>query len=86
MNLKSHFSKDVYHARKNKPKLTPNEPKLTQQRVAEDIHICLREYQKIEKGELLPRTEIFLRLVFYFNLDIQSYREDVFKKDKEESS
>ncbi len=72
MSLKRHFSRDILFAR-------TEIRQLTQQQVADAVTISLREYQKIEKGELLPRTEIFLRLVFFFDLEIQSYRKEVTK-------
>lgn len=70
MSFKMHFGHDIYHLR-------TDSLKLTQQQVADAIPISLREYQKIEKGELSPGSEIFLRLVFFFNIDIQKYREDL---------
>lgn len=69
MTLKFLFSHDIYHAR--------TELKLTQQYVSNELGISLREYQKIEKGETLPRAELFLRIIFYFELDIENYREEV---------
>lgn len=70
MSFKIHFGHDIYHLR-------TDSLKLTQQQVADAIPISLREYQKIEKGELSPGSEIFLRLVFFFDIDIQKYREDL---------
>lgn len=72
MSLKSHFSHDVFHARTEKCKMT-------QQQVADALWISVREYQKIEKGERLPGTRIFLRLVFFFELNFEDYREDAMK-------
>lgn len=72
MSLKSHFSHDVFHARTEKRKMT-------QQQVADALWISVREYQKIEKGERLPGTRIFLRLVFFFELNFEDYREDAMK-------
>ena len=70
MMLKSKLSRDVYIARSKMPGLT-------QEKAAEALGICVREYQKIEKGVLLPGTEIFLKLLFFFVLDIEDYREEV---------
>lgn len=69
MSFKMHFGHDIYHLRTDSLKLT--------QQVADAIPISLREYQKIEKGELSPGSEIFLRLVFFFDIDIQKYRDDL---------
>lgn len=73
MSFKFHFSSDIFHAR------TDNR-KLTQQQVADAVYISLRAYQKIEKGEHIPCTEIFLRLVFFFGLNIENYREEVLNR------
>ena len=70
MSFKMHFGHDIYHVR-------TDQRKLTQQQVADAVFISLREYQKIEKGEISPGSEIFLRLVFFFNIDIQAYRKDL---------
>ena len=37
----------------------------------------MREYQKLEKGVLLPGTEIFLKPRFFFDGDIEDDREEV---------
>ena len=47
MSFKMHFGHDIYHNRTDKRKLT-------QQQVADAVFISLREYQKIEKGEISP--------------------------------
>ena len=77
--IQMHFGHDIYHNRTDKRKLT-------QQQVADAVFISLREYQKIEKGEISPGSEIFLRLVFssilifrpiektYRNIRLVSYR------------
>lgn len=70
MTFKMHFGNDLYHIR-------TETRKLTQQQVADAAFISLREYQKIEKGELSPGSEIFLRLVFFLDVDIENYRQDV---------
>ena len=66
MSLKKRLSHDIFHAR----------TELTQQQAADAVFISLREYQKIEKGDILPGTEIFLRLVYFFDLDIKDYLEE----------
>lgn len=70
MTFRMHFGSDLYHIR-------TETRKLTQQQVADAAFISLREYQKIEKGELSPGSEIFLRLVFFLDVDIENYRQDV---------
>lgn len=70
MSFKTHFASDIYHIRTDKLKLT-------QQQVADAVSISLREYQKIEKGEIAPGSEIFLRLVFFLGVDIERYRQDL---------
>ena len=55
MSLKKRLSHDIFHAR-------TDDRKLTQQQAADAVFISLREYQKIEKGDILPGTDIFLRL------------------------
>ena len=72
-DLKMHFGHDIYHVRTDKRKLT-------QQQVADATFISLREYQKIEKGEIVPGSEIFLRLVFFLNVNIENYRQDVLNR------
>ena len=58
-------------------KILRQERGLTQQQVADAVSISLREYQKIEKGEIAPGSEIFLRLVFFLGVDIERYRQDL---------
>ena len=74
MSFKFQLSHDVYYAR-------TSVRKLTQQQAADAISVSLREYQKIEKGELLPGTIIFLRLIFFFGLDVKSYEKYIFKQE-----
>lgn len=73
MSFRSHFSHNVFHARTDKLRLT-------QEEVASKIGISVREYQKIEKGEAIPGSEIFLRLVYFFDLDIEDYREEILNR------
>ena len=47
----------------------------TQTFVADLVSITLREYQNIESGKRIPKTETFFRLVYLFDLDIENYRE-----------
>ena len=70
MSFKSHFSHDVFRARTEKFHLT-------QEEVAGKTGISVREYQMIEKGNRIPGTEIFLRLVYFFELNIEDYREEI---------
>ena len=73
MSFKSHFSYDVFHARTDKFHLT-------QEEVAGKTGISVREYQMIEKGNRIPGTEIFLRLIYFFELDIEDYREEILNR------
>ena len=61
MSLKKRFSYDIFHARTD----------------ADAVFISLYEYQKIEKGDRLPGIETFLRLVYFFDLDIKDYKEEM---------
>ena len=78
MKFQFHFAHDILEAR-------TKVLKLTQTQVADAVRVCLRKYQKIEKGTVCPGTEIFLRLVFFFNLDIETYRQDILKPTKDSS-
>ena len=66
MSFKFTFSGDIYRARK--------QLNMTQQQVAEATSISRREYQNIEGGKVVPRIETFLKLVYFFDLDIHEYR------------
>lgn len=77
MKFQSHFAHDVHEARKKS--------KWTQEQVAEAVGICLREYQKIEQGIVCPGTQIFLKLLFFFHLDVESYKDDDFRRGKKSS-
>ena len=70
MSLKKRFSDDIFHAR-------TDVRRLTQQQTADAVFISLYEYQKIEKGDRLPGIETFLRLVYFFDLDIKDYKEEM---------
>ncbi len=67
MTLKYKFSGDLLQARKGRG--------WTQPEAAEELGISLREYQNIEGGKCIPQTELFLRVVVYFNLAIEQYME-----------
>lgn len=69
MSFKFTFSGDLYHVRKANG--------WSQQYVADQVKVSLREYQNIESGKRLPHVETFLRLVYLFELDIADYREEV---------
>lgn len=69
MSFKFQFSGDLYHARTSR--------KWSQQYVADQVGVSLREYQNIESGKRTPHVETFLRLVFLFELDVWSYEEEV---------
>ena len=68
--FRMHLSGDLYHAR-------TSIPGLTQAAVAEKIGVSIREYQFIESGSRIPGAIIFLRLVYFFELDINAYREEI---------
>ena len=67
MEFSTLFSKDVFHAREKS--------KLTQAKVAEIVGISVRNYQYIEKGEIIPHGDTLLKLIYLFDLDIDRYRE-----------
>lgn len=69
MSFRFTFSGELYHLRKANG--------WSQQYVADQINVSLREYQNIESGKRLPHVESFLRLVYLFELDIAKYREEV---------
>ena len=48
---------------------------LTQQQVADQLHICLRHYKKIESGETGGSIEIWDRLEDMFNIHQRVLRE-----------
>ena len=50
---------------------------LTQSEVAEATSISVRWLQRIESGERLPGTLTMLRLILFFNLDPNEFREEV---------
>jgi len=67
MSFRLIFSGDLLRARESRG--------WTQQFVADLVSITLRQYQNIERGSCIPHTDTFLKLVYVFDLDIQSYRE-----------
>lgn len=69
MSFKFTFSGELYHIRKANG--------WSQQYVADQIKVSLREYQNIESGKRLPHVETFMRLVYLFELNIADYREEV---------
>lgn len=69
MSLKFTFSGEIYHLRRANG--------WSQQYVADQIRVSLREYQNVESGKRLPHVETFLRLVYLFEIDIAAYREEV---------
>ena len=68
MSFKLRFSGDLRQARDAKG--------WTQPFVTDIVSTTLREYQNIESGKQIPKTETFLKLVFLFDLDIENYREE----------
>ncbi len=69
MPINSKFSTEVYRARDSLG--------YTQRQVAEAISVSVRWYQRLEKGEKLPGSVVMLRLILFFNLDIEKFREEV---------
>lgn len=67
MTFRFQFSGDLVRTRQAKG--------WTQMDVSNLIDLSLREYQNIEGGKCVPGAEIFLKLVFLFELDIERYRE-----------
>ena len=66
----SHFGGDLVNARLKKG--------FSQAAAAEAAGISVREYQRIEKGTSQIKVEPFLRLIFFFDLEIENYRKVVF--------
>ena len=68
MKLKHKFARSLYCAR--------TELNYTQDEVAEAVSITKRWYQKLESGVKLPGAVTMLRLILFFNLDIEDFREE----------
>jgi len=69
MSINFKFSAMVYEARVAHG--------LTQEEAAEAISITLRWYQRIESGERLPSTKVFLKIIFLFDLDISELKYEI---------
>lgn len=67
--LSHKFSKDICDARQRMG--------LTQEQCAEALHLSIREFQNIEAGRFTPRLPTFLRIIDFFGLDFDDYREAV---------
>lgn len=78
MSIKFKFSNALYRGR---TKLG-----YTQQKTADKVNIGKRYYQKLEKGESLPSTDVFLNLVYLFDIDVKELREEAGKNDIEQIS
>ena len=50
---------------------------LTHEQCAEALHLSIREFQNIEAGRFTPRLPTFLRIIDFFGLDFDDYREAV---------
>ena len=74
MKFKKQLSTDLYHARDNSG--------FTQAQVAERVGISVRNYQYIEKGEIIPHGDTLLKLIYLFDLDIDHYRESLGMKKR----
>lgn len=68
MEISTKFAKEVFQARERE--------NLKQKQVAEAVSISVRWYQRIESGERLPSTVVFLRLVLFLKIDIEKFRDD----------
>ena len=69
MNIKYKFASTILNAR-----LDAN---LTQSQVAESVGISTRWMQKIESGERLPGTLTMLKLILFFEINPEEFREVV---------
>lgn len=69
MSFAYKFSKDICEARQRMG--------LTQEQCAEALHLSIREFQNIEAGRFTPRLPTFLRILDFFGLDFDDYREAV---------
>ena len=55
----------------------------TQQQMADQLNISLRQYVRIDKEEDLPRKDLLYKLILFFNLtdeEIGHYRRRITKK------
>ncbi len=68
-SLKQAFSDEIYHSRMQLG--------LTQQQVAEAVSVSVRWYQHLEKGTYLPGTVVMLRLILFYGIDVENFREFV---------
>ena len=50
---------------------------LTQSEVAQAVSVSTRWIQRIEAGEKLPGTLTMLRLILFFDLDIEELRKEI---------
>lgn len=62
-------------------RLAREDMKLTQATVAELMGVDCRTYVRYENGTRIPRADVFLRLVFFFDLDIKQYQKGVISDD-----
>lgn len=69
MSFAYKFSKDICDARQRMG--------LAQEQCAEALHLSIREFQNIEAGRFTPRLPTFLRIIDFFGLDFDDYREAV---------
>lgn len=69
MSFAYKFLKDICEARQRMG--------LTQEQCAEALHLSIREFQNIEAGRFTPRLPTFLRILDFFGLDFDDYREAV---------
>lgn len=69
MSIEFKFSSCIYRKR--------IEEGYTQAQVAEAIDVTTRSYQNYEKGDRLPKTIIFLRLVKLLDIDVSDLFDEV---------
>lgn len=69
MSLKSKFSSEVYHARKEKD--------YTQLEASNALYISKRYFQRIEKGEKFLSTELLLEFGKFLDIDLNKLKDEV---------
>lgn len=67
MSIRTCFAREIYYAR--------TEKNLTQAQAAEMLSISVRWFQKIEKGEVLPSSELTIKIVATLEIDGKRLKE-----------
>ncbi|MEZ4873026.1 MAG: helix-turn-helix transcriptional regulator [Bdellovibrionales bacterium] len=55
---------------------------MVQSEVAKRVGISFRTYQRIELGEVVPRTDVMIRLLDLFGLEAKLKFVDIFSREK----